>query len=357
MLVRVPTATVDLSALTAPPAAKDVTFLWMPGERGRVYLANVFIGVVGGFAIWFSIVGSIRVALKGQPNTAIGYLVLGLIAAVTITVMVVRVVIRRRRYGVPSVVLGPRLPAFAAANGWGYDREVVPPRVAILERTPLYNVISSQSRDRIRSDDGGEAAPGAFELGDFIWTVDHGGGKKGIGTYALGYLAVRLPRELPLIVLQSAVPGAAEFLAHPDQVFSLEGDWDRHFTLYCPAGYERDALQVMTPDVMAAMVDDASAWSAQTLGGWLVFVSMQTFARARPEAYARALGLVEVAREFREQAENYSDSRIGDRARDVIAPQGRTLRGRRNPIFAIALLVPLAMILAFIAVPFITGGT
>ena len=41
----------------------------------------------------------------------------------------------------------------------------------------------------------------------------------------------------------------------------------------------------------------------------------------------------------------------------MIAPQGRTLRGRRNPIFAIALLVPLAMILAFIAVPFITGGT
>ncbi len=143
-----------------------------------------------------------------------------------------------------------------------------------------------------------------------------------------------------------------------DQVLPLEGDWDRHFTLYCPEGYERDALQVMTPDVMAAMIDGAQR---------LVGSDARRLARLRlvgrpspgrgPRHYARAIRLIEVAQQFDEQAEHYSDSRIGDRARDVIAPQGRTLRGRWNPIFAVALLVPLAVIILGAAMPYITGGT
>jgi hypothetical protein len=88
-----------------------------------------------------------------------------------------------------------------------------------------------------------------------------------------------------------------------------------------------------------------------------VFVSTQTFTRARPEQYARAFGLIDVARQFHEQAEHYSDGRVVGRAADSVAPQGRVLRGRRNPIFAVALLVPLAMIVSFILVPVITGGT
>ena len=357
MLNRVPTTTADLSALTAAPTTRDVKFLWMPGQRSWVYVANVFIGVVGGYAVIGGFAGAINATNEGRPNTTLGYLLMAGVAATVITGAIIRSAWRRRRFGVPSVLLGPRLPALADANGWGHDREVAPPRVPIVEGGPDLKLLDSRVKDRIRSDDGGDAEPGAFEFGDFVWTVDHGGGKKGIGTYAMAYVAVRLPRELPLIVLQSAVPGAGEFLAHPDQILPLEGDWDRHFTLYCPAGYERDALQVMTPDVMAAMIDDASAWSAQTVGGWLVFVSQQTFTRARPEDYARAIRLIEVAKQFDQQAEHYSDSRIGDRARDVIAPQGRTLRGRWNPIFAVALLVPLAVIILALAMPYITGGT
>ena len=356
MLDRVPTATADLSALTAAPTARDVTFLWMPGQRSRVYVADVFIGVVGGFAIWFSVFASIKSAIEGRPTTALAYLALGLITLVTITVAIVRAPVRRRRYGVRSVVLGPRLPAFAEANGWGYDREVVPPRVAIVERGPGLNVLNSQSRDRIRSDDGGAAAPGASSSGT----------SSGRSTTAAARRALE-PTPWPMSRCGCRVNSRS----------SCSSRWCRarasssRIRTSTPAGGRLgSALHPLlpgrlrtgraagdAPDVMAAMIDDASAWSAQTLGGWLVFVSQQTFTRARPEAYAHALALIEVAREFREQAEHYSDSRIGDRARDVIAPQGRVLRGRRNPIFAVALLVPLAMILAFIAVPLITRGS
>ena len=35
------------------------------------------------------------------------------------------------------------------------------------------------------------------------------------------------------------------------------GDFGRHFTLYVPVGFEKDALCVFTPDLMAALIDSA----------------------------------------------------------------------------------------------------
>jgi hypothetical protein len=361
----VPLATVDLTPLTDPPAEGERTFTWMPGERSSVYVANVFIGVVGAFAIIFAVVGIAQSVVRDAPKTAIGYAVLGAIAAVVILGAIVRAVVRRRRYGVTAVELGPRLPRFAEANGWRFDREAKDGdapgiRVPIVEPGPDVNAVTRRVTGRIRSDDGEQAnpepAPGTFELGDFFWTVDHGGGPKGVGTYTVAYLAVRLPRAVPLLALVSTTPGAGELLAHADQTLKLEGDWGKHFTLYCPAGYERDALQIMTPDVMAAMIDGAAAWSAVTRDRWLVFVSQQVFARARPDQYSQALQLVDVARQFHEQAEHYSDGRVSDRASDVVAHPGRTLRGSWNPLPAIAIGAPLAMIIAFILVPVVTGG-
>lgn len=39
-------------------------------------------------------------------------------------------------------------------------------------------------------------------------------------------------------------------------MLSLEGDFDRHFRLYVPSGYERDALCVFTPGLMALCIDE-----------------------------------------------------------------------------------------------------
>ena len=42
-----------------------------------------------------------------------------------------------------------------------------------------------------------------------------------------------------------------------DQVLSLEGDFNRYFTLYCPRQYERDALYVFTSDLISLLNDEA----------------------------------------------------------------------------------------------------
>lgn len=48
-----------------------------------------------------------------------------------------------------------------------------------------------------------------------------------------------------------------------DQVLSLEGDFDRYFTPYCPKQYERDALSVFTPDLMALCIDEAAPFDIE----------------------------------------------------------------------------------------------
>lgn len=49
-------------------------------------------------------------------------------------------------------------------------------------------------------------------------------------------------------------------------MLSLEGDFDRYFTLYCPGDYERDALYVFTPDLLALLIDESRHFAANALG-------------------------------------------------------------------------------------------
>ena len=175
-------ATIDFTELSAAPRAGEKQFTWMPGERGGVYVANVFIGVIGVFAVIFAIASAVRAAVEGRPVTALVDLAVGAVALLLMAGAILRSVLRRRRFGKRSPFLSPRLPAFAAANALELERESTAIRVPVVEGRPGYRVIDRRVCDRLRSDDGGAAAVGAFELGDFAWTVDHGGGRKGIGT-------------------------------------------------------------------------------------------------------------------------------------------------------------------------------
>ncbi len=48
------------------------------------------------------------------------------------------------------------------------------------------------------------------------------------------------------------------FYAGDGPELELEGDFGKHFELHVPAGYERDALYVLTPDVMQVLIDEAA---------------------------------------------------------------------------------------------------
>jgi len=346
----------DFTELTAPPLPTERTFVRMPRTSFATYVANVLIGVIGGFAVIFGVSGAVSANGKGQPVTATAYLIVALIACALIVGAIIRAVYRRRRYGVRTVVLGPRLPAFAAANGLRLESESTEIPVTIVEPGTALKILDRRVRRRLRPADFDPSTPSAFELGDFHWRADHGGGRRGIADYVIGYAAVRLPRTLPRILLKSQAPGGSIRIGDPEQELPLEGDWGRHFTLYCPTGYERDALQIMTPDVMASMIDGAGEWSAETEGAWLLFTTSRPFVLANADDYERAFRLVDVARQFHDQAEHYSDARIGDRSLDAVAEGGTRLRGGRSWPLIAAVIAPFALVALVLLLPLFTGG-
>ncbi|PWC06826.1 hypothetical protein [Mycetocola zhujimingii] len=90
-----------------------------------------------------------------------------------------------------------------------------------------------------------------------------------------GVCALRLPAPLPHIVLRAQAGGRslATTTPHRAQALSLEGDFDEHFTLYCPEGYEQDALYLFTPDVMAELIDRVHGFDVEIVDDWLFLES------------------------------------------------------------------------------------
>lgn len=147
-----------------------------------------------------------------------------------------------------------------------------------------------------------------------------------------GYLSLTLSRQLPNMILDSKRNNTmfgSSLLQAPtrEQRLSLEGDFDKYFDLYVPAGYERDALYVFTPDLMALMIDESSDFDVEIRGDQLTVYAPKGLDLTKPatwlwiERVMRVLGVKTFSR-----ADGYSDERVGNKAANVIAPQGQMLR-------------------------------
>ncbi|PPF79529.1 hypothetical protein C5B96_12490 [Subtercola sp. Z020] len=73
------------------------------------------------------------------------------------------------------------------------------------------------------------------------------------------FAEIPLPRSMPNIWLHSKRSGAGmPFSLASDERVLLEGDFDRYFDTYAREGVQQEALYVLTPDVMALLIDNAS---------------------------------------------------------------------------------------------------
>jgi hypothetical protein len=169
----------------------------------------------------------------------------------------------------------PDKAAFAAANGWRYEPSAPAPafRGSIFEYLQEATVTDRFARDA-----------GDFEVGVVAGKV--GGGQAWAGTggavrmsfstnevMTFGYLAVKLERKLPQFVLDSSKNDDGRYSNLPmpiaaGQTLSLEGDFDQHFTLHSPRGYERDALYIFTPDLMALLIDETGDFDVEIVDEW-----------------------------------------------------------------------------------------
>ncbi|QAY73990.1 hypothetical protein ET445_12210 [Agromyces protaetiae] len=166
-------------------------------------------------------------------------------------------------HGTEHLAASGGLPAFAHANGWEYAPTAAVPALG----SSLWERASSGAvRDRVSGLgwEAGRIVPsrdGASRVerrGGLTYTTSVSGGGP---TIPIDYFALTLPRRLPNMVLDARGNDHGPFsslqtIPLASQRLSLEGDFDSHFRLYVPTGYERDALYVFTPDLMALLIDE-----------------------------------------------------------------------------------------------------
>lgn len=160
------------------------------------------------------------------------------------------------------------------------------------------------------------------------------------------FVAIPLERTVPNIVLFGKGIGAlrrAGVAVAGRQKLSLEGDFDKHFTLYCPQGYERDALEIFTPDLMQLLLDTTSGCDVELVDDWM-FVYSKPLRYSTPEALDGLVAVTERARDkVRRQTSRYRDDRSPAASATVspsehaarvgrVAEEGARLKTRTGPL-------------------------
>jgi hypothetical protein len=348
--------TLDYSALSSPVTRRDlkefrdapgVTMPHLSGSSAILaVLAAVLIGALALLVLWqvvSALFGMDR--LDGLPLP----LLLLLAAGVVITGVVMRHRVTRVRY--------LRLYRFAVANDL---------TLATNTEVPDYpGTIFGIGSDRTISERLSRSSAPAVDVGDLRYTTGSG---KNRTTHEWGYVAIRLDRMLPQMVLDAK---ANNFLGtnlpvsfSRGQVLGLEGDFDRYFTLYCPKEYESDALYVFTPDLMARLVDEAALLDVEIVDDWMFLYSARPFDLADAATLARVFRIVDtVGAKTLDRTERYADSRVADAgkaanagsvlgarmAANVVAPEGRRLqRGVSVVTIAVFVAVAIYAVLSFL---------
>lgn len=180
----------------------------------------------------------------------VAVVVLGVAAGLVRLVMIIRSMITPRWWWEAAY----RLVGFAGANGlrYGHDEAASHPGV-------IFGAGADRTIERRLTTTSGRSV----EIGNYRYVV-RSQDNKSVRVYGWGYVAIKLDRRLPHLLLDAKSNNQSVFgiqnsnlpvdLA-TDQRLTLGGEFDESFTLYAPSDYGRDAFQIFAPDLMALFID------------------------------------------------------------------------------------------------------
>lgn len=314
---------------------------WATVRRETTGASSISIGEVLGLvaglavlAVFALIVPAIVASLAGST--------LAVITTVAIIAAAIGLVALTIRRAVTSRTRLWRMLAFARANGMSYWRNAAQPPYT----GTIFSVASGSVTELFRQHTGHEV-----EYGNYQYTTGSG---KSRTTHFWGYVSIPLDRRLPHMMLDargnnSIFGSNLPITFDRDQVLSLEGDFDDYFTLYCPAGYETDALYVFTPDLMALLIDHAAAFDVEVIDDRVFVYRTGSFDFGDAPLWARLFLTVDtVGAKALHQTHRYADDRVGVPAGNIVAPQGRRLQRGASVASIVAIVAVVAIWLASI---------
>ena len=319
--------TYNFSALTRPITAQDMENYRAKYIKKMSTQSRVITGILVVLGLISLIVFVLPQMIAGRISVSL--LVIVAIAVAVGFIAVLGVMGRRKKLA--------RLYAFALDNNV---------QLIVDQPNPIYpGIIFNQGHSRSILE--ALVFSNGHEIGNYTYSTGSGKSRR---TYNWGYMRVKLVRKLPHMVLDarknnlfggsvSSLPTALT----KDQVMRLEGNFNEHFTLYAPKGYERDALYVFTPDVMSALVDYGANHDIEVVDDSLIFYQKYSVNLSKEDSLKQYLTILDkVSSEIIDQGDYYADERVGNRAIDMIAAPGQRLRSRMS-------IVTIIFIIAFIA--------
>lgn len=267
--------------------------IWWP-----MVALNVSSLFLTGFFAWL--------ALSDGPPRADGLVVAGGLAAVALFVLVVTTISAvsgtRQRRGVRQF----RLSRFARDNDWTY--------APVSARLAFPGMIFEERAAQVAYDVVRGPGASGLVIGNQTFTTGEGKNRR---SHRWGFASVRLGTTLPHIVLDARSNNALgatnlPVSLDPAQRLELEGDFSRHFTLYAPQGYERDALYLFTPDVMARFVDHAAAVDVEIIDDRIFLYSRRDLATLDPAVWEWLVAALDAVTEKIEQWRRWRDDRLGE---------------------------------------------
>jgi hypothetical protein len=148
---------------------------------------------------------------------------------------------------------------------------------------------------------------------------------------AMDCVRMKLPRAVPHILLDGKTLGnGTRFDAgnYHVQKIKLEGNFPDKFDLYAPPKYQIDALQIFTPDVMAALLDNGQRYDFEFIGDELWSYAPDNTINHAETLQAWLTALAVIVPEITKQVSTYSDHRAGDVQSGAVANAGAKLKSK-----------------------------
>jgi hypothetical protein len=159
-------------------------------------------------------------------------------------------------------------------------------------------------------------------------------------------IRAKLLRKTPHILIVRKDQQIKKLTNMKRQSIKLEGNFNDIFAIYLSPNYQIDALQILTPDVMDALMRQGSNFSYELIDNDL-------YIYARLNAISSSLNVAEffanaceIAREFNEQIVHYSDARVANRRADKVDATGRRIAKKYRKLSDVAGTILLGCFLA-----------
>ncbi len=232
------------------------------------------------------------------------------------------------------------LSKFAACNGGSYIYK---------QKDPAFSgMIFDEGDSRVLKN--AVAFPDGVQIGEYQYMTGSGKSRQ---SHNWGFVSCKLPRRLPNMVLDSKKNNIFGLVSNlPDsfgsgQKLSLEGDFDKHFTLYAPEQYKTDALYIFTPDVMQTIIDHGGGYDMEVVDDSFYIYTQNSTGMWKQKSLQDLMSIAEkVGKEIAEQGDYYADERIGDRAQNIVAEPGKRLQTNMSILTIVTLVVYVIYIIA-----------